>query len=50
MATSTSSPTTITTQVDEQLRRVAQVPTARQLIAAGVKRGNSPFTVQSVNA
>lgn len=50
MATRTSSPTTTTLRADEALRRAVHVPTARRLIAAGVKRGTGPLTVKAVNA
>lgn len=50
MATRTSGPTTTSSTADEALRRAAHVPTARRLLAVGVKRGNSPFTVKAVNA
>ncbi|MFG2677022.1 hypothetical protein [Streptomyces sp. NPDC048445] len=50
--TRTASTALATPHADEQLRRTVADPTTRprQLIAAGVKRGNSPFTIQAVNA
>ncbi|MGW2844665.1 hypothetical protein [Streptomyces sp. NPDC001274] len=48
MATRTSDPTN--SDMSEALRRTAADPVVRprRLIAAGIKRGNHPFTIKAV--